>query len=396
MAIAAQPPSEAGWASIVSLARRFNEAEVDALDGALSAWPVDMRVAPRNWGVTIPELGDQPFIPPAFRVARKLAIANAPLGTKDIEALIASPYLDRLTSVELHGNGLELPAIRALSEASHLTSMEQLSISGENITDEGVEVLLAGKLRPLCQLDLEANALSDDALIRLARAASTSALATLAFHGNAIGDEGLSALAQSKHLSKLTTLVGSYNQVGAAGLSALFQTELLPELAVLRLARNHCGDAGVETIVSSSRFARVRELNLSENQLSFDAVKALAESPHVGRLEVLALGYNDLDVASARSIASSPSLLRLRSLGVAGSKIGPEGAAILARAPWTALQTLDLRDNELDDAAARAIAESGIVARLTSLQLGLNAIGEAGEDAILRAAGSRTQVSFEA
>jgi uncharacterized protein (TIGR02996 family) len=102
-----------------------------------------------------------------------------------------------------------------------------------------------------------------------------------------------------------------------------------------------------------------------------------------------------LTVYLARShLAALPPLARLTSLNLGGNSIGDEGVVTLAACPCLGrLTALNLRSNGLTDAGVRTLAFSGGLQRLAALNLSNNAVGDAGAAAL--AAGLPQLTSLE-
>jgi hypothetical protein len=105
-------------------------------------------------------------------------------------------------------------------------------------------------------------------------------------------------------------------------------------------------------------------------------VAAVVESPTISRLTCLGLGVVCREaaaadrVAAARAIAESPHVGRLTTLHLFRDRIGDEGVRALAASPHLAnLTDLDLYENDLTDASAQALYDSAHLKGLRRLCL---------------------------
>jgi uncharacterized protein (TIGR02996 family) len=84
----------------------------------------------------------------------------------------------------------------------------------------------------------------------------------------------------------------------------------------------------------------------------------LASSPHLSGLLDLNVSNCYLGDEAVQALAASRALPRLRRLGLSGVRASAESIAVLARSPhFPELRSLDVSDNDVDLAAAQALAE---------------------------------------
>ena len=84
----------------------------------------------------------------------------------------------------------------------------------------------------------------------------------------------------------------------------------------------------------------------------------LAESPHLANLTSLNLENNDIDDAGAQALAASPYLQKLTRLDLMNAGIGDTGAQALATSPHLQhLASLNLEDNSIGPVGLAAFAE---------------------------------------
>ena len=138
-------------------------------------------------------------------------------------------------------------------------------------------------------------------------------------------------------------------------------------------------DAGARALAECADAVSLRGLDLSWNRIGPQGVKALADSPWLAELESLRLYHNDAGPVGARAAAGGQ--WRLEALNLCGNGIGPGGAAAIATGDatrglrslhlgwvglgdegverlasrrWARLAELNVRDNGITDAGARA------------------------------------------
>lgn len=133
-----------------------------------------------------------------YRVQNRLVLSNARLEDEDIPNIC-----------------------KYLQQNPHIT---ELDLSGNNITDNGVKLLV--KVTALQVLSLSHNKITDEGAEVLAQSTS---LRSLALFVNKIGDKGAKALAANPNFTSLNL---AYNQIGVEGLQALEQNERLRSLVM--------------------------------------------------------------------------------------------------------------------------------------------------------------------
>ncbi|MEO8707270.1 MAG: hypothetical protein ABI867_45000 [Kofleriaceae bacterium] len=146
---------------------------------------------------------------------------------------------------------------------------------------------------------------------------------------------------------------------------------------VRHLTRVHLGyqlDApGVVELAQCAYFERLAWLNLNGCAMSRDALSELAQAEFFGRLDMLSL-YNckitDDFVDALFDSRGAP-----RSLSLSSNAIGTAGARVIATGIHSTTRRLEVAGCELDADAAAALAT---IESLVELEIGGNAIGDAG------------------
>jgi uncharacterized protein (TIGR02996 family) len=240
---------------------------------------VDLLVGPEEAA----ELASCPFL---ARVAvLDLGYQGSDVGP--LARLLDSPHLAGLTALRLRytqGQG-----VRALAGARHLGQLETLDLGASHFGVEGLELLLQAHLPSLTRLHLNASAL---------------------------GNAGVQRLAAAPLLEQLTGLDLTMNNIDSMGVKALVRSPRLRRLSCLHLGFNEAGDSGVAALAGSARLASLTRLYLGRNRVGTAGVQALAASPHLAGLTHLDLDYNDIPAHALQVLAASPYLNQLQALYV--------------------------------------------------------------------------------
>jgi uncharacterized protein (TIGR02996 family) len=216
-------------------------------------------------------------VPPALFAAaplvRDLAVwCDAP---GDLRRLFRSPWLTRIRTLTLAGDGLGLRETELLAGCPHLGHLRELALSSGLLTADGVGVLAgSGLMSRLTSLSLDLwrrpgrpAMLARDAIRAVAGSAMCRGLRTLNLRWNWAGDEGAAVLADSPYLSGLTALFLGFNRIGDAGAAALAASPYLSDVAVLELTGNAIGDAGARALAASTGLAGLKVLDLVDNPI---------------------------------------------------------------------------------------------------------------------------------
>jgi uncharacterized protein (TIGR02996 family) len=203
-----------------------------------------------------------------FQAAPLLRAVKFPEASNEIEELLESPLVARLTEIDL----------------------SSMCVCGDCPIDEDQRVLIASPLvAGLRVLRLRDDRVDDETAIALAASPHLANLRKLDLGWNLIRAAGMRALATSPHLTGLTDLDLSSNMLGQEGFRALAEGRW-PALEVLRLGGCLMSGKALSLLASSPVLDPVRLLDLSGNPLSNTGALALAKSPHLGNLECLELG----------------------------------------------------------------------------------------------------------
>jgi uncharacterized protein (TIGR02996 family) len=182
--------------------------------------------------------------------------------------------------------GVGMPASAFLASAPVLFRMaplRQLKLYGAAAVVE--ELAASPYLARVTTLDLENNDLGDEEVQALAASPHLGPLTTLLLWSNRIGDDGARALARSPHLGRLSRLDLSNNLVSDAGIQALATAPLLARLALLDLTKNRISDDGGRALLASPHVGPHTRFDLGKNPIS-EAVKEALRTRFAGRADV--------------------------------------------------------------------------------------------------------------
>jgi uncharacterized protein (TIGR02996 family) len=296
-------------------------------------------------------------------------------GVRAAQAVVGCPLLAGLTSLSLHySTGPE--GVRALVASPHLTRLVSLDLFACHIGDEGARLLGTWpQLAKIKRLVLQSNQITDSGVTALVASPYPGQLEDLDLcANNEITAAGVRSLAASKNLSQLRSLDLWSIRCGNEGAQALARPKRGGfRLASLSLTSANVGDEGLRALAESPRMRRLTSLRLEWNlDISAAGLRYLARSPHLSRLTSLHL--HSVDAEGARALAESKHLTRLESL-----KMHCDGDAVrfLVAAPnFARLITLDISSANGHDEGAFALADFSTLRRLRELSFfGLTAEG---------------------
>lgn len=363
---------------------------------------------------------------PQLRWVSSLDFSRCQLNDRSLQQLLVSPHLERLNALNLDGNDINMPGVRALIRSPLFHHLQRLDLSRNRALGDTTAHLLAHEapadnleILRLGQTNLTWGGLDD--LFGSSRLPCLQHLHVSGVRGLHTSRPGLFSnldlLAQLRSLdlgeieggvSLLYTLllhhlpsfssnlralylrnvhVGIIVQVAQAALAG---TSSLTNLTLLDVAHNNIRDRGAKAIAESPHLRHLRVLNLAGNGIGGPGLKALAGSTNVDHLRTLFLGGNFIGSDSARALVESEHLRNLTCLDLSDACLEEDSARILAAsANLTRLRMLLLKKNLLGDGGAKALAQSPHLARLITLDLNDNRIGKAGAEALAAASWRR-------
>jgi uncharacterized protein (TIGR02996 family) len=301
----------------------------EARDGPPIAELRELTLTGRPWDREIGRLANSPQL----STVRALNLLG--LSADDLSRLAASPHLAGLRVLRLHSNGLGNTGVRALTGAAALRGLEVLDLSGPGYYESYY----------------------DDPIITA---------------------DGMEALAGWDGLAGLRRLTLDGSHVRKTGLRALLRSPKVGALRELSLRKGRLDGQAVEEFRSAGPGLRLESLDLGENDLKKAGVEQIASAACLRELKSLRLDRCEAPMTGARALAKKAAFLDgLRLLEVGHNSFGPAGlAALLEREP-PALHTLGLRDNDLFDKGAEALAAAPASDALLELDLRQNGLTSA-------------------
>ncbi len=278
-------------------------------------------------------------------------VVQHPCSERDLDRLASLSGVERLVSLDLAWTGLGDAGVRALARGPWV-QLRELSLAVNDVTAAGIRALARAALENLRGLDLHGNPIGPDGIGWLAEAGLRGPLDSLDVGDTQLGDVGARHLARAPTLRSTARLYLRRNGIGVRGVTELTR---LPAVTRLNLASNPLGpEAG--PVLAQASLDGLGSLSLLETQLGDAGVVALARTARWPALATLQLARNDLGDPAATALARS--LLPLRSLSLWGNRITELGARELLDAPTLhALESLDLRDNEVAPDAIEALRD---------------------------------------
>lgn len=270
------------------------------------------------------------FLRHADRLFDLAPIAQVELSARasNLQALAISPYLRRVTSLELDCSGAPLSVLLCFFNSSlhGLTSLRVRALAAPLVQT----LAIAHSLVRLETLDLGFNALGPQGIEMLAHSSRLPALRSLLINYCHLESAGVDRLAGSPLLEQLTALDLRSNGITPTGALALARSSRCRHLEILWLGFNVLQDAGLTGLAESIHLPALKRLFVGRNTLTGVGVEALARSPLLGQLTHLDLDYNNLSASCLEMLARSPYLHRLQTLYLrCGQGLTPRVRALL-------------------------------------------------------------------
>lgn len=297
--------------------------------------------------------------------------------------------LDRLFSLE----SLDLSncqagpiIVKKIAECQKLSKLTHLDLAGHNIGDDGVKLIATSKtFSNLTNLNLDNNSISQAGISSIASQSSVlTNLTTLGLSGNNIDDQSIKILVNSKKIQRLEVLGLVANNIGPTGASAISHSTSLSRLVRINLRNNCIGDLGLQSLLSSTKLVNLEALGVSYNDIDCDALTKLAELKStrgmVPKLNELDLDGNCItDIGSIALANLFGSLLsKLTILELSGNEIGDDGAIAILRSLPPKLTVLGLENNHITDVTADQMSNFKQLSHMKHLNLQENMLSEKG------------------
>jgi uncharacterized protein (TIGR02996 family) len=239
-----------------------------------------------------------------------------------LPALTASPYLNRVTHLDLDGSRTNASQMIEFFACPRLSNLQSLRL--RLLPVAALPALGGRSLRKLAHLDFSGNALGPDGMEHLVLEPTWPSLRSLVLTSCGLQSSGVEILSSASWLNQLTALDLRANNITALGALALARSPRCQRLEVLWLGFNLISDVGLSALAGSPWLLSLARLYLGSNGLQGPGVESLAQSPLLGRLTHLDLDYNDLSPASLERLLSSDHLEQLLTLYLrCGRGLGP-------------------------------------------------------------------------
>jgi uncharacterized protein (TIGR02996 family) len=240
----------------------------------------------------------------------------------DLDALAASPYLNRLEWLGLHCG--EVPSALRFLTSAKLSAIAALII-GRRMNWQPQEEGPGLRLELPRRVDV-----TPAEFARLVSSPALAGLRELRMAFNRIEDQGFRTLARAPHLANLCHLELPAGGLSRAGLEALLAAPWAPQMRTLHLwGGSELEPADVQRLLGAAQLAELRSLRLDSTRLGMAEIRILASSGHLARLTDLMLWGCELGDAEAQVLAASPYLGSLTRLDLRQNRIGRKGAAAL-------------------------------------------------------------------
>ena len=279
---------------------------------------------------------------------------------------------------------------------NELCDVTTLSLCSCSMADECV-VTIAESLpsTTVTELSLSSNKITDAGVASLSQALQTAAcqVTTLNLNESQITDAGVASLSQALQTAacQVTELYLSKNQITDAGVASLCQAlqTAACQVTVLDLGKNQITDAGVASLCQALQTAacKVTTLDLGKNQITDAGVASLCQALQTAACQVttLYLGKNQITDAGVASLcqALQTAACQVTTLDLNENQITDAGVASLSQALQTAacqVTRLDLSENQITDAgvASLCLALQTAACQVTVLDLSHNQLTDAG------------------
>lgn len=203
----------------------------------------------------------------------------------DVHTLSVAPWLSRLRSLEFaptshHGaSAITKSELEVLCESTSLRELEQLTLRGQNIGDEGSRTLVelgARAMPKLTAIALEEVGFATKACRHLGASRWVARLNHLALSDNALQVQGVEALLSGSFSLKWRALRLAGAGLGNSGAMVLARASRLNAVEALWLARNRIGPTGLAAILDAPQFKKLREVEFTGNPIGASGRTKLA------------------------------------------------------------------------------------------------------------------------
>lgn len=399
---------------------RLNDKARGKRPGALLAWTRGQGLAFERGFVATMRTTATRFLDGADALMRATPLQHLGLtnvGPK-IDAVLASPHLARLRSLNFEHNKLRDELLAKLAACPGLAKLKRLDLGHNRFRIDGTVALAnSPHLAGLERLSLVNNRIHDRGPEALAQSPHLRNLKWLDLYDCQLGPRGAAALGQSPVLGNLEHLDLSRNRIQDRGARDLAEGGGLKNLAWLELSLTPLTSAGVEALLTSSALPKLTRLSVWVEGRSADAWSITPARHLVGRLdffprfqergEIAQMPDSPLLEACAALTLSHERVQkeqidrlgrhvsRLQSLTLDSVNMGPVTLkALVNSANWKSLRRLSLVNNSFGDDGAEVLASSPLIRQLTHLDLSYCKVSRKGAKVLASAEGLENLVSL--
>lgn len=253
--------------------------------------------------------------------ATRLVLTGRYFGTDEARIIAEYDKMQTVKSLDLSDNQFGDDALLALFQSPHLGQLEDLNLSINFVTENGVKQLSG------------------------AEGVTVTHLKVLSMEDNRLKDPAAVALINSPHFRELESLNLGWNEVADETARALGASDSMKNLKVLNLERNYITEEGIRALFAGTVMDQLEELNLGSNKLLGTGAAALAALKPLPNLKILWLTNNTIDDAGAKAMGESTNFPNLEKLYMGRNYFTQEGGdALYYTKTLTGLKTLVLTE----------------------------------------------------
>lgn len=225
-------------------------------------------------------------------------------------------------------------------------------------------------------------------LAELAGCPDLTRLRRLDFSHARLDADDIAALAHSPYAVNLTELRFEHGSITAEGVQALARSPLFARLEGLKFGQNRIApDLLIDALAAAGEPGNLRRLSVPFCELHRGDALTLFDLPVMEGLDELDLGQNRrFGPGGAEALAESGALRGLRTLNLSETLLGTEGVrSLLSASGLSGVRSLDLSANKLGPVAVGLMAGSPAVRGLRVLNLSNNRITNGGAETLANA-----------
>jgi len=210
-----------------------------------------------------------------------LDLSLNPIGDRGLSHFARSQTMLKLRELYLQHTHITAVGAYTLANSSTFCNLVTLDLSSNHIGDEGLAAIaLSSNLSKLETLRVEnMQTIGLETIASFAATPYLKKLRVLSLSHNNIGDNGLFDLSRG-NFPEITHLQIERIGVSNVGVEHLARSPLSAQLTALNLSYNNIGPEGARAIADSPHFANLRMLNMRNTQIGASGARAIAESKY--------------------------------------------------------------------------------------------------------------------